>query len=308
MQTAHPVIAEVVRSGFVESVHRGSIVVLDSSGEFSFRTGDVDVPMFPRSSNKPAQAVAMVRMGLALRDEQLALATASHSGEPFHVDGARGILASVGLAESALQNTPQWPLDETARLTHIREGGDKSSVAANCSGKHAAMLATCVAAGWPTKNYLDPIHPLQEGIRHTVSELAGEPITHAGVDGCGAPLFGLSLIGLARSFRALSLAEPDSPEGHVAGAIRDFPEWVSGTSRTEARLIKAVAGLIAKTGAEGVHAAGLADGSAIAFKIDDGAERARPFVMQAALNKLGIETPEPVHDDDDRTPSIQATL
>lgn len=308
MQTAHPVLAEVVRSGLVESIHRGSIVALDPTGEVSFQAGDVDFPIFPRSSNKPAQAVAMVRMGLELQGEQLALATASHSGETFHVTGARNVLASAGLDESALQNTPQWPLDEGARGEHIRRGLEKASIAANCSGKHAAMLATCVTNNWPIESYLDPAHPLQVGIRDTLAALAGEPITRTGVDGCGAPLFALSLLGLARVFRSVSLASPASPEGRVAHSIREYPEWVSGTTRAEADLIKEIPGLIAKTGAEGVHAAGLADGRAVAFKIDDGADRARPLIMQAALEKLGVDAPQTAGDSDPRVPTIHATL
>src|SRR5919112_98935 len=159
------VVAEIVRSGFVEGHHYGSVVALDAAGDVDWAVGAVDVPVLPRSSNKPVQALGMVRLGLDLPPELLALACASHSGEPFHVDGARRILASAGLDESALRTPPDYPLDDAAREEVIRAGGVKAPVLMNCSGKHAAMLATCVANGWDTASYLDPQHPLQQGIR-----------------------------------------------------------------------------------------------------------------------------------------------
>src|SRR5689334_7299802 len=143
----------------------------------------------------------MVRCGLDLPPELLALACASHSGEPFHVEGVRRILAGAGLSEADLQTPPDYPLDDEAREVVIREGGAKSRVLMNCSGKHAAMLATCVANGWPTDTYLDPEHPLQQAIAATFADLIEEPIAVTAVDGCGAPLFSASLVGLARAFR-----------------------------------------------------------------------------------------------------------
>jgi len=157
----------------------------------------------------------------------------------------------------------------------------------NCSGKHAAMLATCVAAGWPTASYRDPAHPLQAEIRRTIERLSGEPVTAVGVDGCGAPIFALSVAGLARAFRAMVLSDPGSPERAVADAMRAYPEWTSGSARPERALMEAVPGLLLKSGAEGVEAFALADGRAGAFKIDDGAARARPPVTVALLRRLG---------------------
>jgi len=157
----------------------------------------------------------------------------------------------------------------------------------NCSGKHAAMLATCVTAGWPTASYTDPGHPLQAEIRRAVERLTGETVAAVGVDGCGAPLFGLSLTGLARAFSALVRADPGTPERRVADAMRAHPEWTSGTARPERALMEAVPGLLLKSGAEGVEALALADGRAVAFKIDDGAARARPAVTVALLRALG---------------------
>src|SRR5690606_9771361 len=159
----------------------------------------------------------------------------------------------------------------------------------NCSGKHAAMLAACVAADWPTDTYLDPGHPLQVAVRETVEKLAGEPVAAVGVDGCGAPLFALSTTGEAREYHALVLAGPGTPERRVADAMRTHPQWTSGTRREERRLMDAVPGLLVKCGAEGVDAFALADGRAGAVKIDDGAMRARTPVTVALLRALGVQ-------------------
>jgi L-asparaginase II len=280
------VVAEIVRSGFVEGHHYGSVVALDAEGGLDWSVGAVDVPVLPRSSNKPIQALAMVRLGLDLPPDLLALACASHSGEKFHIDGARQILASAGLDESALQTPPDYPLDDAAREELIRAGGVKASVLMNCSGKHAAMLATCVANGWDTTTYLDPQHPLQRGILATFTELTGETAQVA-VDGCGAPLLSASLVGLARAFRALAIAT-DGPERRVADAVRAHPEYVSGTTRDELALLRALPGAIGKAGAESVYAVALPDGRAFALKTDDGAPRVRPVLMAEALRRSGV--------------------
>ncbi|RNM17313.1 asparaginase [Nocardioides pocheonensis] len=291
-----PAIAEIVRSGFVEGHHYGSLVALDPSHEVVHARGEVATTILPRSCNKPIQAVGMVRAGLDLDGELLALACASHSGEPFHVEGVRRILARASLDESALQTPPGWPLDDSVRDELVRSGGAASPVHMNCSGKHAAMLLTCVTNGWPTDSYLAPDHPLQQAIATTFSELTGEPIGHVAVDGCGAPLLGTSLTGLARAFSVLATgAAPE--EARVADAIRRHPEFVSGTNRDECALLRAIPGAVAKAGAESCYAVALADGRAFALKTDDGAPRARPVVMAALLRHLGVDT-EPGVDTD----------
>jgi L-asparaginase II len=282
----------VVRSGFTESVHRGSLAALGADGGVLLSLGAAAEPMYPRSSNKPLQAAAMLRCGLRLDGKLLALASASHSGEDFHVAGVRQILASAGLTEGDLRCPPDWPLDEAERLAMIRSGTGPDRVHMNCSGKHAAMLATCVAAGWPTATYTDPDHPLQVQIRATIGRLAGEPVARVGVDGCGAPLMAISPLGLARAFRALVLAAPGTPERAVADAMRADPAWTSGTTRPERLLMDAVPGLLLKSGAEGVEAFALADGRAGSFKVDDGNARARVPVTVALLRELRI-TDEP---------------
>jgi L-asparaginase II len=217
---------------------------------------------------------------------------ASHSGEDFHVSGVREILDIAGLTEDDLQCPPALPLDEPTAHRLIRDSdAPESRVRFNCSGKHAAMLATCIANDWPTASYLDPAHPLQLHIGRTIEELAMEPVAAIGVDGCGAPLFALTLAGLARAFRALVLAPEGTPERKVADAMRKFPEWTSGTTREERRLMVAIPGLLLKSGAEGVNAFALADGTAAALKIDDGNARARTPVTAAILARLGAQPP-----------------
>jgi L-asparaginase II len=293
------VIADVVRSGFVEGHHYGSTVALDADGEIVDARGDVESPILPRSCNKPLQALGMLRAGLDLDGELLALACASHSGEPFHVEGVRKILAGAGLDESALQTPADYPLDDAAREAWIRAGGHQEPVLMNCSGKHAAMLATCVANGWPTESYLDPSHPLQQRIIETFAEMTGEPVEHVAVDGCGAPLLSTSLAGLARAFGRLArgvdgLGSPDQRAARVATAIREHPSYVSGSTRDELTLLTAIPGAIGKAGAESCYAVALPDGRAFALKTDDGAARARPPVMAALLERLGVTAEEGV--------------
>ncbi|CAA9344669.1 MAG: Hypothetical protein of L-Asparaginase type 2-like superfamily [uncultured Nocardioidaceae bacterium] len=287
--SAPVVVAEVIRSGFVEGHHYGSVVVLARDGSVDWSVGDVESQILPRSCNKPLQTVAMLREGLDLDGELLALASASHSGEPFHLDGVRRILAAVGLDESALQNAPGYPLDDQAREDLLRTGGGPSSIAGNCSGKHAAMLATCCANGWDPATYTSPDHPLQVAIRDHFEQLTTEPVKTVAVDGCGAPLFSTSLVGLAHAFRTLALAK-DGPEAGVAQAFRDHPEFASGTRRDEAELLRAVPGAVAKAGAESCYALSLPDGRAVAMKVDDGAARVRPVLMAAALRRMGVDT------------------
>ena len=285
----HELVAEVWRGDFLESVHHGSVVAVDADGRPVFGLGQPDELTFPRSSNKPFQALAMVRNGLTLDGELLALACASHSGEPFHVDGVRRILAGAGLTEDALQCTADLPLGEHAMADLLAAGGQRAPIYMNCSGKHAAMLATCVANGWPTENYLDADHPLQLAARAALEDLAGEPVGATGVDGCGAPVFAITLTGLARAFGRLAAAPAGTGERRVADAMSRHPEWVGGTGRDVTELMGGLPGTVAKDGAEGVYAIGLPDGSAVAIKIADGSSRARPVVLVAALRRLGVD-------------------
>jgi L-asparaginase II len=281
-------VAEVVRSGLVESVHFGAVVVLGPAGEVEYAAGDPDAVVYGRSALKPMQAAGMVRAGLRLPADELALVAASHSGEAMHVAAARSILRRQGLDEAALQNTPRHPFDDASRLTDIRAGLPPRSVTGDCSGKHAGMVATCVINGWDVDSYLEPDHPLQQRLRTEVEELSGEPVRHTGVDGCGAPAWAVSLRALARAFGACATGTPGGPPREVADAMRAHPEMVGGTGRDVTGFMQAVPGLVAKEGAEAVYAAALGDGHAVCLKIADGGFRASQVVLASALQRLGV--------------------
>ncbi|GAA3002950.1 asparaginase [Streptomyces fulvorobeus] len=291
MTAARPVLAEVVRSGFVEGLHRGSLVVLAADGSVEYALGDPAAPVFPRSSNKPMQAAAILRAGLDLGGERLALTAASHSGEGFHLDLVRTMLAEHGLTADDLQTPPDLPLDPVEAESYLAAGQVRERLTMNCSGKHTAMLAVCVRNGWDTASYLDPAHPLQRLVHQVVEEAAGEPVASVGTDGCGAPLMAIGLVGLARAFRSFVLAAPGTAERRVADAMRAHPEYVAGTRRPDTWLMREVPGTLSKMGAEAVQAVALADGRALAFKIDDGATRALGPVLARVLELLGVDAP-----------------
>jgi len=281
------VLAEYVRDGVVESEHRGFLAALNADGSIFKSLGDVETKIFPRSTVKCAQASAMVRNGLDLEPRLLALAQSSHSGAQMHLDGAREILASVGLAESALQCALDRPLGDAER----RAWGENppTQIAMNCSGKHAAMLATCVKNGWPIETYLDANHPLQLAIKDELENLAGEKITLTSTDGCGAPLFLLSLIGLARAIRAITIST-DPVHQSVMKAARAFPEMVGGVGRHNTEMMQQVPGLFMKDGAEAVNVCSLSDGRTFVFKVSDGSLRAFRTIVHACLKDFGIDT------------------
>lgn len=282
--------AVTTRNGVVESVHHAALVALDREGRIEFALGDPTVAVFPRSSMKPLQAHAMLRNGLNLPDDLLALVCSSHDGRPKHLDGVHRILQSVGLDETALANTADLPLDEFEAERAVRLGAIRSSLQQNCSGKHAGMIATCVVAGWPhDPSYLSPDHPLQREITDGLPSLAGESAAAIGIDGCGAPAHVLTLVGLARAFRAIATGAAGVEAERIGRAMSEHPEMVGGPHRDVTLLMRGVPGLVAKDGAEGVFAVGLPDGRAIALKVADGANRARPPLMRSALVGLGVD-------------------
>ncbi len=282
-------VAYTTRSGFVESVHFGAVVALNRDGSIAFAAGDPNVMIYPRSANKPMQAVAMVNSGLLLPADLLGLVCASHDGTPTHVDSARSILASVALDESALQNTADLPLDPMCAEAFLRTGGVRAPVLMNCSGKHAGMLATCVINGWSISSYLDSTHPLQEMITAFLPSMIEHRVEHIGIDGCGAPAHVMPLLGLAHAFRRIASAGAGAAGQQVYDAMTGHPTMVGGARRDVTRFMQHVPGLLAKDGADGVFAAALPDGRAVAFKIADGANRARPAVMVAALQALDVD-------------------
>ncbi|MBZ3901639.1 MULTISPECIES: asparaginase [Streptomyces] len=284
----HAPVAHLVRGGVIEGIHYGSVVVLGADGEVELQLGDIEAAFYPRSALKPVQAVAMLRAGLPLDGDLLSLAAASHSGEERHLAGARRILELAGASEDDLRNVPDMPYDPAVRDTWIREGRQPSRLAQNCSGKHAAMLYTCKVNGWSLDDYLDPAHPLQQAIAEIVEDLTGQAIAQVTVDGCGAPLFSVSLHGLARALARIATAAEGTPERTFADALRDHAEMASGAGRDVAELMRAVPGLLTKDGFEGVQVAALPDGRTVAVKIADGANRARVPVCAAALARAGV--------------------
>jgi len=282
---AGEVLLEVVRNEMVESIHNGHLLILDSSGNDLLKLGDVDELIYPRSAVKSLQASAMLRAGLKVSGPQLALACASHAGSQAHLDVALSILRSAGVDENALRNTPDKPLDPKERAAW----GDKAptSLAANCSGKHSAMVATCVANGWDLESYKKPDHPLQRAIAAEFEKLSGEKITKVGVDGCGAALFAISLRALANAVRNLTLSnEPIHQE--VVNACRNNPVMVSGIGRLPTLLMQKVSGLFVKDGAEGVMIMSTPKGEVIVWKMSDGSQRGNSPLSIATLSHLGI--------------------
>lgn len=275
-------VAATTRSGYDESVHFGAVAVLDASGELIGSIGDPELEIYPRSANKPMQADAVLDLGASLTPEQIALACSSHDGTRSHLDVVRSTLASVGLDETSLANTASLPLDPLTAETVVAAGGKRTALAMNCSGKHAAMIAACVYNGWPVEGYLQRDHPLQLAIDAHIAGLAG-PVVHVGVDGCGAPAHVLRLDGLARAFGVLA-----ARRGPVQSAMSAHPDLVGGALRPNSRLMREVPTLIAKDGAEGVFAAALPDGIAVAVKIADGASRAAAAVIAAVLAEYGL--------------------
>ena len=282
------VLAEYVRDGIIESVHRGYLVALNSDGSVNLALGNIEHLIFPRSTVKSIQGAAMVRSGLKLEPRLLALGCSSHSGSEEHLSAVREILSMAKLDERALQCMLDKPLGDAER----RAWGDKPAtrISMNCSGKHAAMLLTCVTNGWPIENYLDSTHPLQVAIKAELEALAGETITLTSTDGCGAPLFLISVIGLARAIRAITISI-DPIHQSVLDASRKFPEMVAGKDRLTTQMIQAVPGLYMKDGAEAVEIASMPDGRTLVFKVSDGSLRPFRVLVHAGLKRLGIDSP-----------------
>ena len=287
--SAGEVLAELVRNNLVESVHMGHLVALAADGSVLISKGDVDAPIFPRSTVKCFQATAMVHNGLRLPPKLLALAASSHSGSKMHMDAVLEILAGAGLDESALMNATDKPLGEVERM-HWGSNAP-TRLAMNCSGKHAAMLATCVINGWDTKSYLHMDHPLQEAILKEIETMSNQSVANKTFDGCGAPLFAISTIGLAQAVRGITISS-DPIHQEVLAACRQYPEMVAGEGRLTTRMMQGVPGLFMKDGAEGVNIASLPDGRTLVFKISDGSLRAFGTIIQAVLKQWGITTPE----------------
>lgn len=285
-------LAVVERSGFVESRHIGSAIVLSPDGDVVRRLGNPDALILPRSSLKPLQAVACITAGAELAGEQLAMSTASHVGTERHADVVREVLTAGGLTEDDLACPAAWPSDSASRDELVREHGQPSRIRMNCSGKHAAMLRACVATGWPTDGYLDPSHPLQVHTREVVERLTGEKIAHTAVDGCGAPVHAITLAGLGRSIHRIGSASERSPfalhrvAGALVRAVKENPWTIDGPGRPDTIAIETL-GVFAKSGAEGVTVMVAPDGTTVALKMLDGSARALTIVAATLLARGG---------------------
>lgn len=293
-------VAAVWRGDLVESVHRGRYIVRGTDGGAIDSLGDPEAYVWLRSAAKPFQALALVFSGaadaLGITDEELAVVCASHSAEPRHLAAVRSILGKAGLCEDDLQNGVHPPMHALTAARLARSGEKPRSIHGNCSGKHAGMLAVCIYAGWDHLRYRDPEAPLQQLVRRTIAKLCGlEPgaVRLAG-DGCGVPVFALPLGNLALGFARLAAGgAEDFPEDlleavrRVRDAMRAHPFMVAGTGRFDTRVMEET-DLVAKSGAEGVFAAGSPEGWGLALKISDGAGRAVAPTALAALSERGV--------------------
>lgn len=282
-------LAIVRRSGVIESRHYGSLLALNADGSVAVSLGDPDAAILPRSTVKPAQALAFLTAGAPISRHEIAIAAGSHTGEDEHVRVVLELLERAGVDESALGCPADWPEDKETRERLIRAGEGASPVRMNCSGKHAAMILTAATNGWDVASYLDPQHPLQQHIRETMIALTGIPVQYDAVDGCGAPLFSTTVRGLANAFRTLVLAPDGSPEFLVAEAMRTYPYYVGGTGHANSLTMSLVPGALAKGGAEGVIGIAAATGQAVAMKIIDGNPRATTLIALDVLGALGVD-------------------
>jgi L-asparaginase II len=297
MEVRAEVLAEVERSGFVESRHLGVVAVSDADGELLAAAGDPELVVYPRSCSKPFQALAVRDLGveteLGLGQVALAGACGSHNGEPDHVASVRKVLEAAGLDESALRCPPAMPTDRRARE---RVAGPAAAYH-NCSGKHAYMLAGSVVRGWAPERYTAPDHPLQAVVADTLGDFAGVAIEHVGVDGCGVPVHAVPVRGLATAYARLGARAAAGEEGPAAvvEAARRHPFMLAGTGQLDTLLLEATGGrILAKVGAEATYAAvDLSSGTGLALKVLDGAPRARAAALLAALRTLGwVDQPE----------------
>ena len=280
------VLAEVFRAGIVESIHSGHLALINSDGSIRAAIGDVDAPMYPRSSIKSFQAAGMVRNGLRLSPKQLAIVCASHSGSYDHFETVESILHGAGLTVADLQNSFDAPLGRAERLAW--GANPPTRLAMGCSGKHAGMLATCVVNGWDTESYLDPEHPLQIAIRQEIQTLIGEPVISTTIDGCGAPLFAITTKNFALGAHKLRSSQ-DPVHQEIVAACLAHPDMVAGIGRLTTTLMLSTPGLFMKDGAEAVELLSLGDGRACVFKVADGGDRAFPAIITAILHAWDIE-------------------
>ncbi len=294
---SNPVLVETVRGDLVESRHCGAIAVADASGRLVLSIGDIERPVYPRSAIKAIQALVLVESGAAdrygLGAEELALACASHGGEPSHVSTAERMLARAGLDASALKCGAHWPLHQPSAQALARSGGQASALHNNCSGKHSGFLCAACAMGVDLATYGEPAHPVQREVKAALEGLTGAALDVCAIDGCSVPTWAVPLASLARGFACFGSGEGMAPTRTKAAArlrlaCAAHPWHVAGTGRFCTEIMRAFgARVFAKTGAEGVYCAALPEqGLGIAVKCDDGAGRAADVMAASTLSRL----------------------
>jgi L-asparaginase II len=305
-----PVLVEVTRGGRVESAHRGALAVVDADGAVLLALGDVERPVFARSAVKAIQALPLVESGAAdafgFGAAELALACASHQGEPAHAGLADAMLARAGCDVACLECGSHWPSLQEATIALARSGGSPTPLHNNCSGKHAGFVCTAVHAGWPVMGYIGASHPVQEGVRAALADVTGTALGPAdrGIDGCSIPAYAIPLRNLAHGFARLASGTGLAPERARAArrlieACFAEPFFVGGTGRFDTEIMTALPGrAFSKVGAEGVHCAALPElGLGLAIKCDDGAGRASETVaanLVAGLLRLSEGERQPL--------------
>ena len=298
---ANPVLVEVTRGDMVESRHRAAVAVADPAGKVVLSAGDIERPIYARSAIKPLQAIALVETGAAeaygVSDAEIALACASHSGEPRHVETAKAWLERIGCGVADLECGAHLPHDEAAMTVLLHGGGEATPAHNNCSGKHAGFLTAARHLGAPTRGYIRYEHPVQQRVLGVLESLAGLDLGAAprGIDGCGVPVIGIPLgnVALAMARFADPYDQPDARQSacaRIRAAMAAEPFMVAGSGRFCTRVIEATGGrALVKTGAEGVYCGAVPDlGLGVALKVDDGNGRAAQTVMAHILQRLGV--------------------
>ena len=279
-------VAVIERDGHIESLHHGLVSVVDPSGRELLGIGRTDTVVYPRSTLKPLQTLAVLQTGVELTDLEIALATASHSGSAKHREAIEAFLHRHVLGTSLLQCPADWPLNAKEKLQMQLDGHDQpTELAMNCSGKHTGFLAACQHRGDDLETYLDPGHPLQQDIRAVVEQHCGEAVTHTSTDGCGAPLLALSVRGLARGIASVVGSDDDNAR-RIVRAVGENSWAIAGEGLANTRVIDTLGG-VAKIGAEGLVVIATPDGVTAAVKIVDGSMRATTPVALTALMQVG---------------------
>lgn len=309
-------LVEITRGPLVEAIHRGFIAAVDADGQILAQLGDIETSTWFRSAAKPFQTIPIITSGAAdhfkLTSKELAIITASHSGETIHLQAVSSILEKIHLNETDLLCGTHAPFDEPSANELKAKNDQPRQLHNNCSGKHSGMLAFAKFLAQPTTDYINPRHPIQQRILSTLAEFAQIPADEIAIaiDGCSAPVFGVSILAMAKSYSRLVGARftnlaPQlvSAAEKVVEAMTEFPEMIGGSrNRLDTDLMRTTQGqVVSKVGAEGVHLLGVKPceryptGLGIAIKIEDGdTRRARDPVVIETLRQLGVLTNDQV--------------